>query len=79
MRLTLVCVVQGMLLDLEAATLVVWVNGVRKGVMIRPGMTDEYGEQVGRLAGPLRWAVDIGRGTSVGVAGPFKLPPGVNV
>ena len=79
MRLTLVCVVQGLLLDLDAATLTVWVNGVRKGVMIRPGMTDVGGRPVGRLEGPLRWAVDIGRGTSVGVAGPFKLPPGVNV
>ena len=73
-RLTLLLpVVQGMLLDLDAATLTVWANGDRKGVMVRPGMTDTYGEPVGRLEGPLRWAVDLGRSTSVAVAGP--LPP----
>ena len=69
MRLTLVCVVQGMLLDLEAATLVVWVNGVRKGVMARPGMTD-----VARLEGPLCWAVDL-YCSSVVIEG--ALPPPV--
>eukprot|EP01045_Picozoa_sp_COSAG04_P053931 COSAG04_NODE_23826_length_331_cov_1.043103_1_plen_33_part_10 len=31
---------QGLLLDLDAATLTVWVNGERKGVMARPGMTN---------------------------------------
>ena len=50
-----------------------WVNGVRKGVMVRPGMTDVDGEPVGRLEGPLRWAVDLLRGASVAIAGP--LPP----
>jgi len=45
--------VQGLLLDLEAATLTVWVNGERKGVMVRPGMTNWRGEPVGRLEGPL--------------------------
>ncbi len=58
---------QGLLLDLDAATLTVWVNGERKGVMVRPGMTN-----VARLEGPLRWAVDL-VGTSVAIAGP--LPP----
>ena len=53
-----VCVVQGLLLDLDVATLTVWVNGERKGVMARPGMTDYDGEPVARLEGPLRWAVD---------------------
>ena len=50
---------QGLLLDLDAATLTVWVNGERKGVMARPGMTNAYGDPVGRLEGPLRRAVDL--------------------
>ena len=67
-----------MLLDLDAATLTVWVNGERKGVMARPGMTNIYSEPVPRLEGPLRWAVDmysptVGPATSVAIAGP--LPP----
>ena len=65
---------QGLLLDCDAATLTVWVNGERKGVMVRPGMTDEDGEPVGRLEGPLRWAVDLDN-ASVAIAGP--LPPQV--
>ena len=48
-----------MLLDLDVATLTVWINGERKGVMARPGMTDYGGQPVGRLEGPLRWAVDL--------------------
>ena len=65
--------VQGLLLDLDAATLTVWVNGERKGVMARPGMTtDSGGEPVGRLEGPLRWAVDLVQ-ASVAIARP--LPP----
>ena len=63
-------VVQGILLDCEAATLTVWVNGERKGVMVRPSMTDNG---VGRLEGPLRWAVDLSD-TSVAIAGPLPLP-----
>ena len=66
--------VQGLLLDLDAATLTVWVNGERKGVMVRPGMTNNHGDPVGRLEGPLRWAVDVGRGASVAIAGPLPLP-----
>ena len=61
-----------MLLDLDAATLTVWVNGERKGVMARPGMTGTRGQPVARLEGPLRWAVDVRR-ASVAIAGP--LPP----
>ena len=49
-----------------------WVNGERKGVMVRPGMTNYRGEPVGRLEGPLRWAVDL-HDASVAMAGP--LPP----
>ena len=64
-----------MLLDLDAATLTVFVNGERKGVMVRPGMTDEYGEPVARLEGPLRWAVDLHSDASVAIAGPFPPPP----
>ena len=52
-RLMLPCAVQGLLLDLDAATLTVWVNGERKGVMVRPGMTDRHGNPVAPLAGPL--------------------------
>jgi len=66
-------VVQGLLLDLDAATLTVWVNGERKGVMARPGITTNNGQLVGRLEGPLRWAVDLFGDASVAVAGP--LPP----
>ena len=72
--------VQGLLLDLDAATLTVWVNGERKGVAVRPGMTaydmrhDIGGEPVARLEGPLRWAVDLGRSASVAIGGPLPLP-----
>eukprot|EP01045_Picozoa_sp_COSAG04_P019137 COSAG04_NODE_1829_length_5468_cov_24.054945_8_plen_70_part_00 len=65
-------VAQGLLLDCDTATLTVWVNGERKGVMARPGMTNWQGQPVGRLEGPLRWAVDIYR-SSVAIEGP--LPP----
>ena len=64
---------QGLLLDLDAATVTVWVNGVRKGVMVRPGMTDVDGEPVGRLEGPLRWAVALGT-ASVEIAGALSPP-----
>ena len=65
---------QGLLLDCDAATLTVWVNGERKGVMVRPGMTNDWeGKPVGRLEGPLRWAVDLQSGAEVAIAGP--LPP----
>ena len=66
------CAVQGLLLDCDAATLTVWVNGERKGVALRPGMASLGGQPVGRLEGPLRWAVDLA-GASVAIAGP--LPP----
>ena len=65
---------QGLLLDCDAANLTVWVNGERKGVMVRPGMADTGGKPVARLEGPLRWAVDVGRGASVAIAGPLPLP-----
>ena len=68
--LTLLCPVQGMLLDLDAATLTVWVNGERKGVMARPGMTNDRGRPVARLEGPLRWAVDLAR-AEVAIGGPL--------
>ena len=66
------CALQGLLLDCDAATLTVWVNGERKGVMARPGMTDDDGEPVGRLEGPLRWAVDLDG--AVKIDGPLPLP-----
>ena len=68
----MLCVVQGLLLDLDAATLTVWVNGERKGVMVRPGMTSLSGQPVGRLEGPLCWAVYV-NDASVAISGP--LPP----
>ena len=75
------CVLQGLLLDLDAATLTVWVNGERKGVMVRPGMTFDapgyyhgnHGQPVGRLEGPLRWAVDV-YDASATIDGPLPLP-----
>ena len=60
-----------MLLDCDAATLTVWVNGERKGVMVRPGMTSR-GQPVRRLEGPLRWAVDLDG--AVKIDGPLPLP-----
>ena len=65
---------QGLLLDCDAATLTVWVNGERKGVMVRPGMTTALGRPVARLEGPLRWAVDVYGGASVAIGGPFPPP-----
>ena len=65
---------QGMLLDLDVATLTVWVNGERKGVMVRPGMTDRHGDPVGRLEGPLRWAVDVGMSSGAAIEGHLPLP-----
>ena len=74
-----------MLLDLDAATLTVWVNGERKGVMAQPGMTDRwrrtgaYGPSyrcvrlVARLEGPLRWVVGL-LDSSVAIPGPLPLP-----
>ena len=65
---------QGLLLDCDAATLTVWVNGERKGVMVRPGMTNNAGQPVGRLEGPLRWAGDLRYAASVAIEGPLPLP-----
>ena len=68
--------VQGLLLDCDAATLTAWVNGERKGVMLRPGMTYRSvfsGEPVARLEGPLRWAVDMWA-SSVAIEGPGSPP-----
>ena len=57
-----------MLLDCDAATLTVWVNGERRGVMARPGDS-----RVAKLVGPLRWAVDLER-ASVAIEGPLEPP-----
>ena len=48
-----------MLLDLDAATLAVYVNGKRKGLMVQPSMTSFLGDPVARLEGPLRWAAEM--------------------
>ena len=66
--------VQGVLLDCDAATLTVWVNGEWRGVMVRPGMAFRSGDPVARLEGPLRWAVDLAEGASVTIAGPVPPP-----
>ena len=60
--------VVGLLLDLEQRTLSVYLNGARRGVMVAPGMKNEEGEALATLAGPLRWAVDVGYGASVRIA-----------
>ena len=65
--------VQGLLLDLDAATLTVWVNGERKGVMARPGMVDSQDEPIARLEGPLRWAVDM-KNATLAAEGPSPPP-----
>ena len=57
--------VVGLLLDLGQRTLSVFLNGARRGVMVAPGMKNEYGVAVASLASPLRWAVDVGMGASV--------------
>eukprot|EP01046_Picozoa_sp_COSAG06_P011956 COSAG06_NODE_689_length_13068_cov_9.661269_11_plen_148_part_00 len=60
-------------------TLSVYLNGVRRGVMVVPGMRDwngaaacHYGGAVAPLAGPLRWAVDVEIGASVRIE---RRPP----
>ena len=60
--------VVGLLLDLGQRTLSVYLNGARRGVMVAPGM-----KMVAPLAGPLRWAVEVGWGVSVSVE--RKPPP----
>eukprot|EP01046_Picozoa_sp_COSAG06_P017736 COSAG06_NODE_1213_length_10240_cov_645.253525_9_plen_227_part_00 len=69
--------VVGLLLDLGQRTLSVYLNGARRGVMVAPGMKNsENGEVVASLAGPLRWAVDVGYGGSVRIAAAMPpLPP----
>eukprot|EP01046_Picozoa_sp_COSAG06_P038131 COSAG06_NODE_4374_length_4319_cov_5.169905_5_plen_181_part_00 len=57
--------VVGLLLDLGQRTLSVYLNGARRGVMGAPGMKNVRGEAVAPLAGPLRWAVEVGEGASV--------------
>ena len=49
---------------------------MRKGVMVRPSMTDDFeGAPVARLEGPLHWVVDLqGEESSVAIAGPLPLP-----
>ena len=68
-----------MLLDCDAATLTVYVNGERKGVMVRPGMTygspaRGQGHPMPRLDGPLRWVTGMYGGTSVAITGPLPAP-----
>ena len=65
--------VVGLLLDLGQRTLSVYLNGARRGVMVAPGMKDRRGEAVAPLAGPLRWAVELGGGGSVRIE--RKPPP----
>ena len=68
--------VVGLLLDVGQRTLSVYLNGARRGVMVAPGMKFRHGEAVAPLAGPLRWAVDVGNGASVRIAAAMPpLPP----
>jgi len=61
--------VVGLLLDLGQRTLSVYLNGARRGVMVAPGMKNRappaHRRAVVPLAGPLRWAVEVGHGASV--------------
>eukprot|EP01046_Picozoa_sp_COSAG06_P037369 COSAG06_NODE_4211_length_4471_cov_176.286368_5_plen_111_part_00 len=57
--------VVGLLLDLGQRSLSVYLNGARRGVMTAPGMKNMQGYAVAPLAGPLRWAVDVGMGALV--------------
>jgi hypothetical protein len=57
--------VVGLLLDLGQRSLSVYLNGARRGVMTAPGMKNMQGYAVAPLAGPLRWAVDVGGGALV--------------
>ena len=43
--------------------------------MVRPGMTNEDGDPVARLEGPLRWAVDLD--CAVKIDGPLPPPTAV--
>jgi hypothetical protein len=65
--------VVGLLLDLGQRTLSVYPNGARRGVMVAPGMKNTRGAALAPLAGPLRWAVDVGYGASVRIE--RKPPP----
>ena len=65
--------VVGLLLNLGQRTLSVYLNGTQRGVMVAPGMKDTRGGAVASLAGPLRWAVDVGLGASVRIE--RKAPP----
>ena len=60
--------VVGLLLDLGQRTLSVYLNGARRGVTVAPGMKNMLGRAVAPLAGPLRWAVDVGGGASARIA-----------
>ena len=69
------------MLDLGQRTLLVYLNGVRLGVMVAPGMKNYEGQPelrrrgsvVAPLEGPLRWAVDVGYGAVVHIE--RKAPP----
>ena len=65
-----------MLLDCDAATLTVWINGERKGVMVQPGMSVEPGTvPMAHLEGPFRWVMTL-RNASGSIEGPLALPAG---
>eukprot|EP01046_Picozoa_sp_COSAG06_P013141 COSAG06_NODE_790_length_12278_cov_52.245176_2_plen_163_part_00 len=69
--------VVGLLLDLGQRTLSLYLNGARRGVMVAQGMKNWDGEAVAALQSPLRWAVDVGVGASVGIerkAAPGPVP-----
>ena len=59
----------GLLLDLDAESLTVYVNGVRQGVLVQPGVTEDV---FAFSCLPLRWAVEL-QFASVRIDGP--LPP----
>ena len=59
----------GLELDFDAQTLVLHINGQCRGPIVRPGMSFRNGQPVAPLLPPLQWAVDVGRGASLRIAG----------
>ena len=63
-----------MLLDCDEGTLAVYVNGKKRGTMMRPGMQFDNGDIIPRIRGAMRWAVDVAANVTVTVTGPLPLP-----
>ena len=67
-----------MLLDCEARTLTVYLNGVRLGDMVKPGMRYIDGTPIHPLKFPVCWSAEFIRGNAcVAIRGPLPLPADV--